>query len=88
MKVLASTIFGAMLLLVGACSQNNGAVSASSENENVESATLIAESSGYRIRRYVDCSAQVVVYSQANAISVISANVVSADFMRQECGNF
>lgn len=88
MKVLGSTIFGAMLLLVGACSQNNGAASAASENKNVEMATLIAETPNSYIRRFVDCRAKVVVYTQASAIAVVPANTVSSEFMRVQCGDF
>lgn len=75
---IMSTLFGMALLMVGACSQNNGQAVAQQEN-NLPFAKEIGDSNGYIIRRFVDCDAKTFVYTVNGAISVVTARELNGD---------
>ena len=72
---IMSALFGVALLMVGACSQNNG--NAVAEQNSLPFAKEIGDSNGYIIRRFVDCDAKTFVYTVNGAISVISSHQLS-----------
>jgi hypothetical protein len=85
---IMSTLFGMALLMVGACSQNNGQAVAQQGN-NLPFAKEIGDSNGYIIRRFVDCDAKTFVYTVNGAISVISSHQLSrsgASYLYKFCG--
>lgn len=74
---IMSALFGVTLLMVGACSQNNG--NAVAEQNNLPFAKEIGDSNGYIIRRFVDCDAKTFVYTVNGAISVVTARELNGD---------
>lgn len=85
---IMSTLFGMALLMVGACSQNNGQAVAQQEN-NLPDATKIGTSNGYTIRRFVDCDAKTLIYTFNGSITVISSHQLSAGgsgYLHTLCG--
>lgn len=73
-KKLSIAMFGLALLIVGACSQNNGNAVA---QQNLSVAKEIGVVHGIKIRRFVDCDAKTFVYAFDKSITVISSHQLS-----------
>lgn len=87
---IMSTLFGMALLMVGACSQNNGQASANQHPDKNELNSLpiveyIADSRGSYIQRFVDCEADVTLYIQSNGITAIPNSSVNQEFVKKHC---
>lgn len=86
MKMFLSTIFGLSVLLIGACSNSNGVVQA--EANFYLHGKVVAEHSGYEIKRFVDCETRVVLYTVSKeSIHAVPFENISSDFTKKECGS-
>ena len=84
---IMSALFGVALLMVGACSQNNG--NAVAEQNSLPVAKDIGDSNGYTIRRFVDCDAKTFLYTVNGSITVISSHQLSgsgSSYLYKLCG--
>lgn len=79
-------LFGLALLLVGACSSNNGTVSA---NQSTTGAgyyvrTQITDTGSSDVFRVIDCKNHVAIYTYRESIAVYNVNV-NGKLYSEEC---
>lgn len=79
-------LFGLALLLVGACSSNNGTVSANQSTTGAEkyNRKMISESGSGDVFRVVDCKNYVAIYTYRESIAVYGVNA-NGKLYSEEC---
>lgn len=83
-KFISTSVFAAALLIVGACSNNNGQVQAEPDYSKDVLTTL---ESGTKLYRYIDCENSVAVYfmnSSRSGVAVV--NNVELNLIKKKCG--
>ena len=84
-------MFGCALLLVGACTPNNGSAVANNSHPTkrelalLPSVEYIADTRTSYIQRFVDCEAEVTLYIQSKGITAVPNSQLNKEFVNKKC---